>query len=59
MQTRTQEGVNEEVLRYIRNQFAKLSYIAGKVQEICDRLKVVETRIEDLGILSKRIYPDT
>ena len=46
---RTQEGVNEEVLKYIRNQFAKLSYIAGKVQEICDRLKVVEMRIESLG----------
>jgi len=49
MQTKTQECINEEVLKYIRNQFAKLSFIADKVQEICRRLENVEARIESLG----------
>ena len=56
---KTQEGINEEVLTYIRNQFAKLSYIAGKVQEICERLEVVEKRIEDLGTSCRNAFIQT
>ena len=49
MTEKTQGDINEEVLRYVRNQFAKLSYICKTVREICDRLETVETRIESLG----------
>jgi len=46
---KTQNDINTEVLKYIRNQFAKLSYIADKLTQICDRLDKVEHRIESLG----------
>ena len=46
----TQGEINSEVLHYIRNQFAKLTYISKKITEICDRLETVETRIESLDL---------
>ena len=41
--------INEEVLRYIRNQFAKLSYLGTMVRKIDERLAQIEVRIESLG----------